>query len=317
MTARSAAAWDVRHAFRLHRFELVSVAVLIAALVAACVAMAVALDATGFGACAAFVDQMPIDCEVISRHFFELQEPWGVVLRSLLQAVPFIAAVLLGVPMIARELERGTARLAWSLAPSRGRWFLARLLPVLAAIVAVGITAGVALDGLLGAFDPGLDPQQSFVGFGMRGVVFAARVVCAFAIAVAAGAVMGRSLPALLVAVVLASVVIAGSSFAHGQLLASEAILVADGTGIDSGSLYIDQRLQDAAGNVMTWDQAYELMPSDDTAVWPPADWTFVSLVVPASHLPVATAREVVAFGVAAIAFLCVAAAAVARRRPG
>ena len=50
---------------------------------------------------------------------------------GLLIFLSFAAGLFLGVPVVARELERGTARLAWSLAPSRMRWYLARLLPLL------------------------------------------------------------------------------------------------------------------------------------------------------------------------------------------
>ena len=186
----------------------------------------------------------------MGQRFYDLQATWEPFTRGLLLFVPFIAAVLLGVPIVARELERGTSRLAWSLAPSRRRWFLARLLPVLAVMIVVGLVAGVALDRMAGATDPWTDPARSFDGFGSRGVVYAARAVFVFAIAVAAGAIIGRSLPALLITIVVAAVGITGGSWVHGKWLATEAVLVADesGGGV-RGALYIDQRLQDPVGH--------------------------------------------------------------------
>jgi hypothetical protein len=254
----------------------------------------------------------------MGRRFYDLQATWEPFTRGLLMAVPFIAAVLLGVPIVARELERGTARLAWSLAPSRGRWFLARLVPVVATMIVVGLVAGLALDRFAAAIDPWTDPAWSFDGFGSRGVIFAARVVFVFAIAVAAGALIGRSLPALLVTIVVAAVGISGGSYVHGKWLATEAVLVADESGAGvRGALYIDQRLRDPSGNVLTWDEAYSIIQPDDTEAWPPSGWTFMSLVVPPEQVPVATAREVAALGGAVLVFLGVAAVAVGRRRPG
>ena len=319
MTADATVAWDVRHAFRLQRFELVGVAALVAVLSAAVVGLAGVLDATGYGAaCDPLAAQTPVACEAMGRRFYDLQSTWEPFTRGLLLAVPFIAAVLLGVPIVARELERGTSRLAWSLAPSRGRWFLARLLPVLAVMAVVGLVAGIALDRFAGATDPWTDPARSFDGFGARGVVFAARVVFVFAIAVAAGALIGRSLPALLVSIVVAAVAISGGSWVHGKWLATEAVLVADESGAGvRGALYIDQRLRDPSGNVLTWDEAYAMIPPGDGQEWPPAGWTVMSLVVPPEDVPIATAREVLALGGATLVFLGVAAAAVGRRRPG
>jgi hypothetical protein len=254
----------------------------------------------------------------MGRRFYDLQSTWEPFTRGLLLVVPFIAAVLLGVPIVARELERGTSRLTWSLAPSRGRWFVARLLPVLGVVIVVGLVSGLALDRFAGSVDPWTDPARSFDGFGGRGVVFAARVVFVFAIAVAAGALIGRSLPALLVTIVVAAVGISGGSFVHGEWLATEAVLVADETGAGvRGALYIDQRLRDPSGNVLTWDQAYAIIQPNDTETWPPAGWTSMSLVVPPEQVPVATVREVVALGGAALVFLAIAGVAVGRRRPG
>ena len=41
---------------------------------------------------------------------------------SIVPVFPLVAGLLAGGPIVARELESGTARLAWSLGPSRLRW---------------------------------------------------------------------------------------------------------------------------------------------------------------------------------------------------
>ena len=58
---------------------------------------------------------------------------------------PVVAGLLAGGPIVARELESGTARLAWSLGPSRLRWFVQRAVPILASVLVAG--AGDRADG--------------------------------------------------------------------------------------------------------------------------------------------------------------------------
>ena len=319
-TTFATAGWDLRHAVRLHRFELLGLVALMAILAAASYGVAGMLDATGYGTwCDPSSETNPASCEAMGRAFYDLQSSLVPMVQVLTLAVPFIGGLLLGVPLVARELERGTSRLAWSLAPSRARWFLARLLPVLLAMVVVGLVAGIALDRLYASMEPWSDPAASFDQFGMRGVVLAARVVFVFAIGVAMGALTGRTLPALLLATVLAWVAITGGGYVHGKWLATEAVLVDDPSGGSvRGALYYDQLLRDPAGTVMTWDELYaQKPPEENEEVWPPEGWTFVSLVVPGERYPSVSAREVAALMLATLAFLAIAGGAVQRRRPG
>ena len=319
-TTRAATwSWDVRHAFRLQRFEVVGFAALVVVLSAAVVGLAGVIDATGYGShCDPLAGTNPVACEAMGRRFYDLQTFWEPSLRSLLLGVPFIGAVLLGVPIVARELERGTGRLAWSLAPSRPRWFLARVVPIALAVIALALVAGLALDRLMAALEPWTDEARSFDGFGSRGVVLAARVAFVFAIAVASGAVVGRSLPAILVAIVVAAIAISGGSWVHARWIASEAVLIVDETGVGiPGALFVDQRLRDPAGRILTWDEAYAQMPADSTEPWPPADWTPLDLVVPGERAPFMAAREVAALTAASVVFLLIAGVAVTHHRPG
>ena len=321
MTALTAARWDLRHAFRLQRFELLGFALLLALLAAAAAGVAGLLDATGYGAtCNPMAAANPAACEARGREFYDLQASLVSPIQGLLLIVPFLAGIVIGPPLVAREVERGTGRLAWALAPSRLRWFVARLVPILIAVTALGLLAGLALDRLIASTEPLTDRAVSFAAYASRGVVFAARVVFVFAIGVTAGALLGRTLPALLVAAVVAWVGIAGGSYVHSRWLASEAVLMEDPMdGSLQGALYIDQRLRDPQGNVLTWDEAYERMPADvdPDAEWPPADWTYLALAVPGERYPFVQAREVAALSLATLAFLGIAAGAVGRRRPG
>ncbi len=121
---------------------------------------------------------------------------------GVLQIVPVLIGVLAGAPMIARELETGTFRLSWTQGCGRVRWLIARLV-----LVAVAVTAGAAAVSAvfawfyqpmfqLGQTSP-LEPQV----FDLRGVVFAGWTLAAFTIGVFAGAVLRRTIPAMVAAI--------------------------------------------------------------------------------------------------------------------
>lgn len=318
MTLVGRTRFDLRLAWRLHRFEILGFGLLLAVLVAAALGVAGLLDATGYGRlCMGDAGAQPSACEAIGRQFYGYQQSLVPMIQGLLASAPFLLAVLVGAPLVARELERGTSRLAWSLAPSRVQWFVVRAVPAVVGVFLLALAAGLALDRLTGAIEPGTDAARSFAGFGSRGIVLATRAVFVLAIGVCLGALLGRMLPALLLAAVVGWIGIAGGSYVHSRWLATEAVISQTETG-GPGDLFIDQRIKAPDGRLMTWDEVYaELPPTEDGSDWPPAGYTFVSYVVPAERLAFVQAREVAALAGASLVFLGIAAIAVRRRRPG
>ena len=310
--------FDVRLAFRLHRFEVIGFVVLITLLTVAALITAAQLDATGYGAHCWDGTQTPA-CEAMGRAFWGLQQTQAPMVQGILVMLPFLFGVLVGAPLVARELERGTSRLAWSLAPSRFRWYLVRVVPGVVVVFAFALVAGLALDRLLGAIEPRTDMANAFDGFGGRGVVLAARATFALALGVAIGSVMGRVLPALIVTAVIAFVGIAGGSYVHGKWLASEAVWVVTDTGTGNlGDLFFDQRVRLADGSVMTWDQVYAAYPSTDASSGgPPPGSRTEALVVSGTRYGFVQAREVGALAGASVVALGIGAFTVGRRRPG
>ena len=61
--------------------------------------------------------------------------PSAYTIATLLQVMPALIGAFVGAPVLARELETGTFRYAWTLGVGRRRWTLAKLVP-LAIIVA-------------------------------------------------------------------------------------------------------------------------------------------------------------------------------------
>jgi hypothetical protein len=110
--------------------------------------------------------------------------------------------LVLGVPLLTREIEQKTAMIAWPLAGSRLKWLLWRSLPVLVvALVLHGVMAFAAAQ-LAQAYFPHND--IGFNGHGTRDFSLLTRSMLLLAVAVLLGAVIGRLLPALLIGIVLA-----------------------------------------------------------------------------------------------------------------
>jgi hypothetical protein len=135
------------------------------------------------------------------EQFWPLQSQANLV-RVVLTIAPALLGIILGVPVVARELELRTASFSWALTPSRWRWLLARFLPMLlvrVAGLAVVAWAGTTLfDALwLGRYGPDLTEVAA------AGVPLVARGLAAVAVALLVGAVVGRTMPALLIAVVV------------------------------------------------------------------------------------------------------------------
>jgi hypothetical protein len=122
---------------------------------------------------------------------------WWHALGPLLAAIPLLVGVFWGAPLLARELETGTYRVAWTQSITRRRWLttkvvfigLASVITTAAFTLIVTLWSG-PLDHVTGSrFAPGT--------FGQRGIVPIAYAAFAFALGVAAGAVLRRLLPAM------------------------------------------------------------------------------------------------------------------------
>lgn len=118
----------------------------------------------------------------------------------------------LGIGIVARDVEHGTAQLPWSLAGRRFRWIWLRLWPILVVGGVIGILLGAATARLMDLTSP-----SDIFTFQMRGPVVALHFIIAAAIAVFVGAVIRRVLPGLLVALLLTS----GFFITEGLLLQS------------------------------------------------------------------------------------------------
>ena len=140
----------------------------------------------------------------------------AILVSIALQAVPALIGAFIGAPVLARELETGTFRYAWTQGIGRLRWTVGKLVPLAVAVTAVAGTFTV----LFAWYNQPWVAAGYVIPFSARvfdllGVAFAAWTPAAFAIGVLAGMLIRRAVPAI--AVTLAAY--AGLAFATGLWL--------------------------------------------------------------------------------------------------
>lgn len=174
---------------------------------------------------------------------------------------PFLVGLFLGAPVLAREVERRTAPMAWSLAPSRRRWLAGRVVPLALVVVVVLLLVGWASDGLQAAAMPG---GRGFLGYGSRGPLIAARGLAIFGIGVAVGLATGRVLPAILVTGFIAVAVIGGVEYGRSEVMRAEATWIDIGDDYGATSMVYDSRVRfDDTGELITDEEAFERFPEE------------------------------------------------------
>jgi hypothetical protein len=157
-------------------------------------------DVGGLATCTAHGDCATLD-NTFLRHYSFLRN----VLGPAMLAIPALIGVFWGAPLVARELETGTYRLAWTQSVTRTRWLAIKVALVgIASIAAAGLFSlmitwwfrpidKVNMNGAsslsVNRFAPGAFSERDIVPFGYAAF--------AFAVGLTAGLLLRRTLPAM------------------------------------------------------------------------------------------------------------------------
>src|SRR5215472_127986 len=185
--------------WRQHRIALAGAAVFLCALAACLWRIGLGLHQVYSAAAGCHPATSPI-CDQLQTNLAGMD----AILANgyVLQAVPAVIGAFVGAPVLARELETGTFRYAWTQGFSRWRWTLAKLVPLAAAATA---GAGAFSFVVSWYYRPYLTNGNLFLPetsplaglFALRGVAFAAWTLAAFAIGALAGLLIRRVVPAI------------------------------------------------------------------------------------------------------------------------
>lgn len=184
--------------WRQHRGEALGIAALLSVLgvlvLMSGIPMYEAYDRNGVAACRGPAGAANDACSGILRAFEAEFAGLPSQLGGFLHLVPVFAALLIGVPLLAREYEQGTWQLVWTQAVPRTRWLIAKL----ALVFGVTTAAAVAFAALLSWwFRPLASDQFTTETFNYSVLVFPSYVLFALAVGVLSGAVIRRVIPAI------------------------------------------------------------------------------------------------------------------------
>lgn len=141
------------------------------------------------------------DCSAVVARFLGNDGALQFALRVAMVVVPGLIGVFWGAPLVAREIETGTFRLAWTQSVSRTRWLLVKLLlGGLAAMVAAGLLS-LAVTWWFSPFDRASMTQ--FDVFDQRGIVPIGYAAFGFVAGVVTGIVVRRTVAAMAVTLVV------------------------------------------------------------------------------------------------------------------
>jgi ABC-type transport system involved in multi-copper enzyme maturation permease subunit len=159
-------------------------------------------QASGFAACHS-------GCATYAQNFFsELNPPYHLVYllgAVLISALPAVIGLFWGAPLIARELDSGTFRLAWNQSVTRERWLATKLAVLgLASVAAAGVLSLILgwwaspLDRAAAISSQGGYESRFFPAvFGTRGIAPLGYAAFAFALGLLIGLLIRRTIPAM------------------------------------------------------------------------------------------------------------------------
>ncbi|MZF90209.1 ABC transporter permease [Streptomyces sp. SID5643] len=193
---------------RLHRTALLFWLGLVA------VAAGALLWAMGPGADAAWAEYTDLGCDQAAPNLGcdspgpanSRYQTAVTVAIGLVTLLPLLTGAWAGGALIGRELENGTAQLAWTQSVSPARWLAAKL-AVPALLLVTGTLTLTLLHRVLWSSDPALNSVMGWRVwhddgiFEINGTIAAAQALAALALGILVGLLLRRALPALGVAV--------------------------------------------------------------------------------------------------------------------
>jgi hypothetical protein len=246
---------------------------------------------------------------------------WGGFARLGAFLTPFALGLVLGVPVVAREIEGRTAPIAWTLSRSRLRWLVLRVAPLVVVVVLVAALVGVASE-FVTRTNPFADyaSNPGFADYTSRGVLLPVRALAVLLLAIAVGAMVPRQLPALLLAGGATLALFVALTIGMDAWMAAEAEpIVMDQVQLGGPRIFDVAYRDDATGEVITMNDFYNrygdvAFPDDEQG---PEGFTEVAIGIPGEQYWTWVVRESAIFGALALISSAVALGVVNRRRPG
>ena len=188
--------WFTWRQFRTQTWITVgALAALSVALIITARSIADAYDAANLAACGS-------DCaNAIANFLREVTAGTSGTVYDLATAIMYVVPALIGIfwgaPLLARELETGTHRLAWNQSITRTRWLATKLAVIGAAAAATVGLLSWAVTTWAHRIDDASGDRITPLIYGARGIVPIGYALFAFTLGVTAGMLIRRTVPAM------------------------------------------------------------------------------------------------------------------------
>jgi hypothetical protein len=188
--------------WRQHRkqalFTLIGLALLAALMIPTGLAMRHAFVHDGLAACLRQVGRarmVPANSEMCNAAFDQFRNQFGTLdsVGVLFLFLPVLVGLFWGAPAVARELEHGTHRLAWTQGISRRHWALVKF----GLVGAAALVYGLGMSWWLTPLSQAGQGRLSTLLFDMQGVVPIGYTLFAVALGIFAGTIWHKVLPAM------------------------------------------------------------------------------------------------------------------------
>jgi hypothetical protein len=151
---------------------------------------------------AAFVDLHRIEeCQSARDTFTNTHEPWAYA-AVLLLFLPLLIGLFWGAPLVAREVEEGTHRFAWTQGVSRTRWILTKLGLVGGVIALASVAYALLVSWWMEPLNESVTVRLDYLFFDQQGVAPVGYTLFAVALGVFAGTLTRKVLPAMAITLV-------------------------------------------------------------------------------------------------------------------
>lgn len=313
--------------WRQHRLEGLITALVVAAVAGLVGSLVVSaqplLDQLNHSCVIVFDDSCGRALIAFNAKFGTFQQPLYLTFLVL----PVLSGMFIGAPLLAREFEQGTDEIVWTQGVTRRRWLIVKLAILgSATIVMAGILAVAGQEWSTAVPD---NSYGQWRAFDVQGPEVAAYALFSFALGVAAGAAIGRTVPAMAVVIVGFLAVRAAIAIARRNFLPPVTTELSGPLLSGQGQAWLigDQQPVDLQGNTISagqFDQVTNACLHPATGVvpgnfnlqgcWHDHGIKVLQTYQPADRFPLFQGIETAIFVLAAIALLSFAVWLVRRR---
>ena len=136
-------------------------------------------------------------CDTPFGIFQQRYQNWAQQLPQFLTFLPGLLGVFVGAPVVARELESGTFRFAWTQGRNRVQWIITKLVLLGVTLTVLALAFSLLFSWWYGPFGTILGRIGSGGAYEVAGIVFAARTLFGFMLGALLGALIRRTVPAM------------------------------------------------------------------------------------------------------------------------